>query len=141
MNVMKVLGRTGDTEVKWNPHTGEGLQSASRIFEEKINRGYLAFVEGPNGEGSILIRNFDSQAESIILAPRLVGGLTCCSLIVAPAHAGGRGFGAQHLASCFRHGLSTDSSIPGLDILMGSTSIVIAYPASVPAAASVPRFY
>jgi hypothetical protein len=74
MNIMRVLGRTGDTEVKWNPDTGEGLQSARRVFEEKMRRGYLAFVEGPNGEGSNLIRNFDPQAGSIILAPRLVGG-------------------------------------------------------------------
>ena len=74
MNVMKVLGRTGDTEFKWDPRTGEGLRGARRVFEEKRRRGYLAFVEGPHGEGSNLIQNFDPHAESIILAPRLVGG-------------------------------------------------------------------
>jgi hypothetical protein len=75
MGVMRVLGGTGDTEVKWNPETGEGVQSAKRVFEERRLRfGYLAFVEGPNGEGSDLIRNFDATAEFIILAPRLVGG-------------------------------------------------------------------
>jgi hypothetical protein len=75
MNVMKVLGRTGDSEVNWNPETGEGVQAAKRVFEEKTRRyGYLAFVEGPNGEGTNLIRNFDPKAGSIILTPRLVGG-------------------------------------------------------------------
>jgi hypothetical protein len=74
MNILRVLGRAGDTEVKWNPDTGEGLQVAMHLFEEKIRRGYLAFAEGPNGEGSELIRNFDPAIASIILAPRLVGG-------------------------------------------------------------------
>jgi hypothetical protein len=75
MNVISILGRMGDTEVKWNPETGEGLQLARRTFEEKTLRyGYLAFVEGPDGEGSKLIRTFDPKAKSIILAPRLVGG-------------------------------------------------------------------
>jgi hypothetical protein len=74
MSVIRVLGRTGDTEVEWNPETGQGVQSAKHVFEERTRRGYLAFVEGPNGEGSNLIRNFDPKAGSIILAPRLVGG-------------------------------------------------------------------
>jgi hypothetical protein len=75
MNVMSILGRMGDTEVRWNPDTGDGLQLAKRTFEEKtLRHGYLAFVEGPGGEGSRLIRSFDPQAKSIILAPRLVGG-------------------------------------------------------------------
>jgi hypothetical protein len=74
MNVMRILGRTGDTEVRWNPDTGEGLQSAREEFEEKIRRGYLAFVEDPNGGASDLVRIFDPHAGSIILAPRLVGG-------------------------------------------------------------------
>lgn len=75
MGVMNILGKMGDTEIKWDPASGEGLQTAKRAFEEKTrSRGYLAFVEGPNGEGSRMIRAFDPQAESIILAPRLVGG-------------------------------------------------------------------
>jgi len=75
MSVIRVLGKAGDTELKWDPETGAGMQSAKLLFEEKTRRfGYLAFLEGPNGEGSELIRNFDPQASSIILAPRLVGG-------------------------------------------------------------------
>lgn len=74
MSVMRVLGRAGDTEFKWDPTTGEGLESARDVFEEKIRRGYLAFIEGPNGEGSELIRGFEPRAGAIILAPRLVGG-------------------------------------------------------------------
>lgn len=74
MGVMSILGRTGDTEIRWDPVTGEGLQTAERTFEEKTGRGYLAFVEGPDGEGSNMIRAFDPQAGSIVLAPRLVGG-------------------------------------------------------------------
>ncbi len=75
MGLMRVLGKTGDTEVEWDPETGEGLQRAKLVFEEKTHRlGYLAFVEGPNGEGTNLIRSFDPKAGSIILAPRLVGG-------------------------------------------------------------------
>lgn len=74
MNVLRVLGRTGDSEFKWNPDTGEGLQSAMRVFEEKTRSGYLAFVEGPDGGGSSLLRTFDPRVRSVILAPRLVGG-------------------------------------------------------------------
>jgi hypothetical protein len=74
MSVMRILGRAGDTEFKWDPATGAGLESARDVFEEKVRHGYLAFIEGPNGEGSELIRSFEPQAGSIILAPRLVGG-------------------------------------------------------------------
>jgi hypothetical protein len=74
MGTLRILGRTGDTEVCWDPETGEGLKSAKRIFEEKTGLGYLAFVQGPSGERSALIRQFDDKAGSIILAPRLVGG-------------------------------------------------------------------
>ena len=74
MNALRVLGRTGDSEFNWNPDTGEGVESARREFEEKMRRGYLAFVEAPNGEGSNRIRSFDPRAGSIILTPRLVGG-------------------------------------------------------------------
>jgi hypothetical protein len=75
MSVMSVLGKSGDTEIRWDPDNGEGLQTAKRTFEEKTMRhGYLAFVEGPNGDGTTMIRSFDPKAKSIILAPRLVGG-------------------------------------------------------------------
>jgi hypothetical protein len=74
MNVMRVLGKTGDTEFKWDPQTGDGLQYAREVFDEKLNRGYLAFIEGPNGEGSEQIKHFEPGAQAIILAPRLVGG-------------------------------------------------------------------
>jgi hypothetical protein len=75
MCVMRVLGKTGDTELRWDPDTGEGLQFAKWLFDEKTRRfGYLAFLEGANGEGSEMIRNFDPKAASIILTPRLVGG-------------------------------------------------------------------
>jgi hypothetical protein len=75
MGIMRILGKSGDTEVRWNLENDEGLTEAERIFEEKTRRlGYLAFVEGPNGEGTNLLRNFDPKVHSIILAPRLVGG-------------------------------------------------------------------
>ena len=75
LNTMRILGRSGDNEIHWNPDTGEGLDLAKRVFQEKTQTaGYLAFVEGPSGEGSALIREFDPRAGSIIMAPRLVGG-------------------------------------------------------------------
>lgn len=74
MGVMRILGRSGDTEVRWNAETGEGLKSAERIFKEKTGLGYLAFAEGSVGEQPDLIWNFNARADSIILAPRLVGG-------------------------------------------------------------------
>jgi len=75
MGVLRVLGRLGDTEFKWNLETGQGLQLVERIFEESTRKShYLAFIEGPNGEGVERIRTFDPKIDSIILAPRLVGG-------------------------------------------------------------------
>ena len=75
MGVMRVLGSMGDSEFRWDLDSGVGLQSAERFFEESTRySGYLAFVEGPNGEGTERIRRFDPTVESIILAPRLVGG-------------------------------------------------------------------
>lgn len=75
MGSMSILCKFGDTEIRWDPTTGEGLEAARREFESKTRRqGYLAFIEGPGHEGTEMIRTFDPQAESIVLAPRLVGG-------------------------------------------------------------------
>src|SRR5579875_3624147 len=52
-----------------------GSKTARRLFDEKTQRGrYLAFIEGPGGDGVTMLRHFDPNAQSIILAPRLIGG-------------------------------------------------------------------
>ena len=75
MNRMRILGKSGDIEFKWDPETGYGLKTAKLVFGEKTRASrYLAFIEGPSGEGITMIRQFDPNAESIILTPRLIGG-------------------------------------------------------------------
>ncbi len=75
MNRMRILGKSGDTEFRWDPTTGQGLRAAKLVFDEKTRSSrYLAFIEGPSGDGVRMIRQFDPDAESIILTPRLIGG-------------------------------------------------------------------
>jgi hypothetical protein len=53
----------------------ERLLRARRVFDAKIERGYLAFVpDGARARSGTHIRRFDPSAPEIILQPPIVGG-------------------------------------------------------------------
>lgn len=75
VNEMKIMDPSkGDVKVIWNPDVPAEVESARAQFNTLRGKGYLAYSVGARGRRGEQIREFNPDAESIILAPPLVGG-------------------------------------------------------------------
>lgn len=76
MGVMSVIDRdAGDSKIMWDRSRSEEVKSAKEQFEKLTKAGYLAYeVEGKEGKKGRQIREFDPDAERLILAPAMRGG-------------------------------------------------------------------
>jgi hypothetical protein len=74
MGEMAVMGRRGDTKVIWDRNNADEVAAARRQFEELTGRGFAAFSVKKNGEQDRRIREFDPEAEKVILVPQMAGG-------------------------------------------------------------------
>lgn len=73
-HVMAVLGRQGDVRVMWNPDNAAEVAAAKKTFDDLKRAGHLAFAVTTKGEKGAQIREFDPDAEKIIMAPPMRGG-------------------------------------------------------------------
>lgn len=75
---MAVMSREeGDARISWNKGNEAEVASARRTFDELTGpaKGYSAFrVDSSGASTGARIREFDPDAESIVLVPRMVGG-------------------------------------------------------------------
>ncbi len=71
MSKLHIMDRTGDREI---PFTMEEHKEAEKVFNEHLNKNYLAYRMDANSRTGEQIRSFDGQAETIIMNPPLVGG-------------------------------------------------------------------
>ena len=69
-----ILDATGDTRIIWDPDKPDEVAHAKRTFNEFKGKGYLAYSVDRKGEKGAVLREFDSNAEKMILAPATVGG-------------------------------------------------------------------
>lgn len=69
-----VLDKTGDTKTVWDRRNEAEVEAARAQFEALTGQGYLAFAVNKDGSKGDHIREFDPDAEKIILSPPLVGG-------------------------------------------------------------------
>lgn len=74
MGTMATLSRAGDVRVMWNPDIPAEVAAAKKAFDEATKKGHLAFGVKKSGEKGTQIREFDAEAEKIILAPPMRGG-------------------------------------------------------------------
>jgi phage terminase large subunit-like protein len=76
MGEMRVMGRSGDTRIIWNPRDVDEVAAAKRTFDDLVGgKGFLAFrVNKESGNKGTQIREFDPQAEKLIIAPPMAGG-------------------------------------------------------------------
>lgn len=73
--IMHELDRSGDVRAMWDRGNADEVASARRQFQDLAKKGYVAYrAEGKNGERGEVIREFDPDAERIILVKALVGG-------------------------------------------------------------------
>lgn len=75
MGKFTILDKTGDSEVKWNPGDATSAKEAAIRFKEMTDqKGYLAFKADKDGNGTAPLKQFDPEAEEILMLPRMVGG-------------------------------------------------------------------
>lgn len=76
MSTMAIMGRKGDTKVIWSKDNAEEVQAARNTFNDLVRgKGFAAYsVKAKTGEKHERIREFDPNAESIIIVPPMVGG-------------------------------------------------------------------
>lgn len=73
--LLHTLDRTGDQRVMWDRGNRDEVTAARRTFTDLTGKGYLAYrAEGKHGEQGEQIREFDPDAERIILVRPNQGG-------------------------------------------------------------------
>ena len=77
-HIMQIQGRRGDEPVVWDVEVKEEVDAAKEKFSELLLGGHLAFSVNPKGDPrgmqGELIREFDQDAERILMVPPLAGG-------------------------------------------------------------------
>lgn len=69
------LDHTGDTKIVWNRSNAAEASLARSAFNKAKADGFMAYrVSGEKGVRGEILREFDPDAERIILAPPLQGG-------------------------------------------------------------------
>lgn len=73
-NVMSILDMTGDTKVIWDPKNPDEVDAARQQFNTLKAKGFLAFSVKKDGEKGVRIKEFDPEAEKIIMSPQPIAG-------------------------------------------------------------------
>lgn len=69
------LDRTGDTVTEWHRADDFEVAAAKSVFDSLRGEGFMAYrIDGGDEGGGAVIKDFDPDAEQIIMAPPLVGG-------------------------------------------------------------------
>ncbi len=71
---MAILDGTGDTKVIWDAHNPDEVAAAKAQFDTLKKKGFIAYTVNKKGDKGEVIREFDPDAEKIILSPPLAGG-------------------------------------------------------------------
>lgn len=75
MAVLEVMTREeGDLQVTWDTDNEQETRVARDTFERMQGKGYSAFRTSQSGARGEQIREFDPDAENIVMAPQMVGG-------------------------------------------------------------------
>lgn len=72
MNEFKVLDPNGHTRTAWDADSAEEVESARRLFNDLMNRGYRAF-KMDSGQG-VPKSAFDPQDRETLLVPPIRAG-------------------------------------------------------------------
>lgn len=69
-----IQDKTGDTRIEWNKDNPTEVELARKNFDEHKAKRYLAYKTRSDGSKGTLLRDFDPEAERIVMSPQLVGG-------------------------------------------------------------------
>lgn len=73
-HILKILTENGDDRVTWDKENGRQAKEAKAKFIELLGKGYMAFSVDNEGRKNKKIREFDVDAEEIIMVPQTVKG-------------------------------------------------------------------
>lgn len=72
---LATIDHTGDTKLIWDSENKDEVDNARETYNRLRKKGYVAFaVKGKNGDKGEQLKDFDPEAERIIMAPPLVAG-------------------------------------------------------------------
>ncbi|TAK84156.1 MAG: hypothetical protein EPO20_15850 [Betaproteobacteria bacterium] len=74
MNEFKVLDPNGHTRTTWDANSPEEVETARRIFDDLMQRGYRAFRMSEAGRGGAQKSAFDSKDRETLLVPPIRAG-------------------------------------------------------------------
>lgn len=74
MGELNVLDTTGDLKTIWNKDNPDEVEAARKQFEELKSKKFLAFDVEKDGAKGKLIKEFNPNAERVIITPPVVGG-------------------------------------------------------------------
>lgn len=75
MGELAIMDRDhGDLKVIWDKDNEAEVEAARAQFDQLQKKGYLAYTVTGQGRKGTQVREFDEDAEKIILAPALRGG-------------------------------------------------------------------
>jgi hypothetical protein len=73
-SVMMILTEKGDERLVWDKDNGREAKQAKRKFLELLAKGYTAFSVDHVSEKNRKIKEFDVDAEEILMVPEIVKG-------------------------------------------------------------------
>ncbi len=73
-SVMKILTEKGDERIVWDRENGRQAKQAKQKFLELLKKGYTAFSVDHASEKNRKIKEFDIDAEEIMMVPETVKG-------------------------------------------------------------------
>lgn len=71
---LAVMDHSGDLKIIWNSDNDVEVTIARRSFDDLRKKGYVGYSVKKDGDKNEVIREFDPEAEKIIMAPPMVGG-------------------------------------------------------------------
>lgn len=75
MGELAIMDHSGDTKLMWDSENEDETENARRTFATMKAKGFMAYtVKGKSGDKGEVIREFDPDAESIIMVPQMKGG-------------------------------------------------------------------
>ena len=73
-HIMKILSEKGDERVTWDKLDGRQAKEAKNRFAKLLKDGYKAFSVDPGGNKNRRIKEFDVDAEEILMIPPTAKG-------------------------------------------------------------------
>ena len=74
MGKISVLNKRGDLSLTWDAANPRQVARGKRFFDKLFGLNYIAFVPAAGSESGAMTREFDPNANSIVMTRPIVGG-------------------------------------------------------------------